>query len=603
MRANLETGWGETNTDLNEEIRQRVDLVALVGEFVSLRKQGRNYVGLCPFHPEKTPSFTVSAEKQMFYCFGCGVGGNAYTFLMKLQNLSFTEAREILAARSGVELTRAAKKENSQRQRLLEINSLAAEYYQGLLNVSLAGKEAREYLARRGINKEAAVRFGLGYAPQEGEALLNFLVRKSFKVEEIAAAGLVVPRREGGFLDRFRDRLIFPIFNPANQVIGFGGRVLGKGEPKYLNTPETPLFQKGEVLYALNWALPRLRERKQAVIVEGYLDALTAHLYGFTNVVASLGTALTKGQAQLLRRYVEKVVVAYDADSAGEAATLRSLEIFRAAGLQVLGTTLPPGKDPDEYLRSEGRAAFQKLIEDEPLPLFLYKLEKSKAGRDLGKITERIAFANLLLPDLAKVENKIERAEYLRILAQTLNLSPEAIAAELAKYLELQLQDKKVKSSYNRSEEPFLNLSGSRRAQQKLLQFMLVEKELRDRISSELGWDFCEEPAAREILEAIARAPEKEAGALLAQLETEEAQELCCRLLFQGEKELEEKKPPSSLVSGNIKKVKLGRLQAEIEKRKEEINQAERDKNLEQLKELLLQITELQRSLHQLKIS
>jgi DNA primase len=421
-----------------DEIRQRCDLVGLVGEYLTLEKRGKNMLGLCPFHSEKTPSFTVSPEKQLFHCFGCGASGNVFSFIMKLENLTFPEAARFLAGRAGVKIperkaTRTA--EDGLREQILAINRLAARYYAYILLQSTAGKKAAEYLRERGITRDSSELFMLGYAPPGWENFSRYAQKKGFSPELLQQAGLVSARDGGGCYDRFRDRIIFPITNPGGEAIGFGGRALSEGEkagPKYLNSPETPVFEKGASLFGLHLARERIRREKAAVVMEGYTDVITAHQAGLANAVASLGTSLTSTQARLLRSQAEKVFIAYDADRAGEAATWRGLKLLRDIGCLVQVVDLPAGSDPDDLIRKEGAAAFREMLQNAK-PLVDYQLDFLK--KRCGPATEegRLHYMQEALSLLAALSSPVERDLYLKRMAEELGVSEAALREEVGK--------------------------------------------------------------------------------------------------------------------------------------------------------------------------
>ncbi|MCL6449744.1 MAG: DNA primase [Acetobacteraceae bacterium] len=428
-------GYGE---EVVARVRDRVDIVGLIGEYVQLRKAGKNFVGLCPFHQERTPSFSVSPDKQMFYCFGCQAGGDVFNFLMKKENLTFPEALELLARRAGVPLPRAAdpeaRRREGERASLLEALEAAAQHFvQGLAGPD--GARARAYLEQRGIGAAAVQQFRLGYAPPAWGGLIESLGRRGFKPPLLERAGLALRQTDGGWRDRFRDRLMFPIADPRGRVIGFGGRALDEAnQPKYLNSPETPVFAKRRAWYGLDRARAEIGRREQAVVVEGYLDLITAHQAGFTNVVASLGTALTPEQAMALSRLAPRVVIAYDPDAAGAAATLRGLELFPRFGARVLVAVLPRGLDPDALIRERGKEAFADAVE-RALPLMEYRLQLEVESRDLGTVEGRVAAVRAIVPVLAGMEDAVEREGYLALAAARLGVSEEALRADVARYL------------------------------------------------------------------------------------------------------------------------------------------------------------------------
>ncbi|HEY8417674.1 MAG TPA: DNA primase [Limnochordales bacterium] len=426
--------------ELVEEIRSRVDIVDVVSQYVRLRPRGRNLVGLCPFHAEKTPSFTVNPEKQLFHCFGCHAGGDVFAFLMKRTGVGFAEAVEQLAQQAGIDVSRLARspvdaERERQRRRLLDVHRLAAGFYRDMLQ-GPAGRAARAYLERRGLSPAMVERFQLGFAPA-GDALLRFLERAGITPELAMEAGLLVPGRDGRPpYPRFRERIMFPIADQAGRVIGFGGRLLAEreGAPKYLNSPETPLFSKGRTLYGLHLARETARRTGTVVVVEGYMDCISLCQHGVTNVVASLGTAFTEFQAQALARVAERVVIAFDADAAGEAAAQRTLDILRAAGLRVAVMPLPPGQDPDEFARTHGREALVEALAN-AVPLTEYKLNLVLAAAPAGgRVEDKARAVEAALQVIAEVESAVEREGYMDLVARRLGVAPEAVRAEMARW-------------------------------------------------------------------------------------------------------------------------------------------------------------------------
>lgn len=419
-----------------DELRSRLDIVDLVSQYVQIKKSGRNFFGLCPFHGEKTPSFSVSQDKQIFHCFGCGEGGNVFAFLMKMEGLTFPESVKELARRAGiplprVELSPGEVRRQERRQRLQEAMNLAARYYRHMLSCP-DGSQALAYLKKRGLSHETVERFALGYAPDGWENLKSILLRQGYQERDLVDAGLLTDGEKKTY-DRFRNRIMFPICSPRGDVIAFGGRVLGEGTPKYLNSPETPLFDKGKNLYALHVAREAIRRQKQAVIFEGYMDVIAAHQAGITNAVASLGTSLTDAQARLLRGQAEEAVIVYDADAAGQAATWRGLQVLRQAGCLVKVGSLPQGFDPDDYIRRYGGEAFVREIVGKAQLLVDYQLSTLAKTYNLEKGDDRIRFFDKILDVLASVENAMEREDYLQKTASLLQLPAASIREELRK--------------------------------------------------------------------------------------------------------------------------------------------------------------------------
>jgi len=415
-----------------EEIKLRADIVDVIGRYVHLKKRGRNYVALCPFHQERTPSFTVSPEKQMFYCFGCGIGGDVFTFLMKYEGLDFAEAAAKLAELTGVDLKNPSSSPAARKikERLYELGALAAGFYYHILKSQPEGRAAREYLEKRGVKEEAVQAFQLGFSPPEGKALVHHLREKGFSYGEMEQAGLVsLSGKEPQ--DRFRGRIMFPIKDAQGRVVGFGGRLLGEGQPKYLNSPEGPLFQKGRLLYGLHLALPEIRKREQVVLVEGYMDVIACWQQGIKNAVASLGTSLTDDQAREMKKLAREVIIAYDNDLAGQAATLRGLELLYRRGLQVRVLELPPGTDPDDFLKSQGPGAFQLLLQ-ESLPLMEFCLKRLLSQHDPSHPLGKKAIVEELLPHLEAIKDPVEQEAYVRLVSRRVGVSENAIYRAMA---------------------------------------------------------------------------------------------------------------------------------------------------------------------------
>lgn len=419
-----------TQERLVEEVKEHNEIVAVISEYVKLKPQGRSFIGLCPFHGEKTPSFTVSREKQLFHCFGCSVGGDVISFIMNIENLAFMQALRLLAERANLslpddQLSPPLRQKKEENERLYQLNDLATSFYQKILLQTETGKQALNYLEARGISRRTAEQFRLGFAPSHWTGLVMFLRKKGISLNEAEKAGLVRGGSEG-FYDRFRDRLIFPIFNLRGRIIGFGGRILGEGQPKYLNSPETAIFQKSRSLYGLFQARDTIRRERQAIIVEGYIDVIQAHQQGVAKVVASLGTALTTDQVKTLKRYTGSVVIAYDSDTAGQSATLRGLDLLQDAGVEVRVAVLPPGEDPDSLIRKEGADTFLRLV-TKSVDLFTFKLSYILEREDITTPTGKARAVNLVFPQLSQVKNKIAREAYIKQTAAAVSVSEESL--------------------------------------------------------------------------------------------------------------------------------------------------------------------------------
>ncbi|WP_234121416.1 DNA primase [Clostridium hydrogenum] len=461
---------------ISEEVIQKIkdlnDIVDIVSEKVKLKKAGHNYIGLCPFHNEKTPSFSVSQDKQIYKCFGCGESGNVITFIMKTKNLPFVEAVNFLAEKVNisVELNQGNDKKNyEQNNKLYKINVEAARYFFNNLNQD---RKAKQYFLSRKITEATMRSFGLGYAKDDWNNLLHYMKNKGYTELDLINAGLII-QKNNTFYDRFRNRVIFPVFDYRGRVIGFGGRVLDDSKPKYLNSPETAVFKKGINLYGLNFSLKNNIDRF-FIIVEGYMDCITLHQYGIKNAVASLGTALTKNQAKLLKRYADKIIISYDADSAGQTATLRGLKILKEVGFEVSIIKIPDGKDPDEFVKKNGREAFIELIKN-ALPVVDYRLNKAFEEvnlKDNESIIRYIRNVSEIIEELDPVEKDV----YIKRISEKTGTSEQAIYDLLSEKVQksgnqIQTMNKMdgygqnlyVESAYIKSERALLKIMAQNR--------------------------------------------------------------------------------------------------------------------------------------------
>jgi DNA primase len=421
---------GPRNQDWVDTVRQAGDIVRLISDHVPLRARGARMLGLCPFHEEKTPSFSVDPKAQLFYCFGCHTGGDIFKFVQLYERVDFKESVEILARKWGVPLPTAESPADAARRRLLELSEVAAAWFAARLQEE-GGSRGREYLARRGLSSDTCAKLRLGLAPDSWDALRGHLLARRFRAEEVIAAGLALPRKSGsGEYDRFRDRLIFPIHDVNGRTIAFGGRSLGDADPKYMNSPETTIYVKGEHLYGLDLAKDAIRREGLAVVVEGYMDLAAALQAGTEAVVATLWTAFTAAQAKLLSRYATRVVVSYDGDKAGMQAAARSLDVLLARGFEVRILDLPDGLDPDEYVRKEGAEAYARRLRQAPSWLE-FLLERERRTRDLSRVEERVAGINALLPHLAHLSSAIERTAWAAQIAEALRVDDHLVLAEL----------------------------------------------------------------------------------------------------------------------------------------------------------------------------
>ena len=401
-----------------DEIREKCDLVEIVSAHVALQKKsGRNYLGLCPFHNEKTPSFNVNPERQVWKCFGCGEGGDVFKFVQKMENITFPQAVELLAKKVGVEIVRSEKatREYSEKERIVRANNVACAYFRNMLEKSA---KAKEYLAKRGLSADAVERYKLGYAPDEWDGLLTHLHQQRVQVPDAVMAGLLVPRKNStGFYDMFRNRLIFPILDAQDRIIAFGGRCFGDEQPKYLNSPETPVFVKNKTLYGLNVARKAIPKEDRAIIVEGYMDVIATQSAGFENAVATLGTALTDEHVNVIGRFTKNVVLAFDSDSAGMKAALRSAPIFEQSGFHVRILTMPKGEDPDSLLRGGDVARFAGLLQ-KTLPIPDFKIKVALSRYDLRSDEGKSGALREAVDVLAEVDSAVERERLIRFLTK-----------------------------------------------------------------------------------------------------------------------------------------------------------------------------------------
>ena len=481
--------------ELIEEVRERNDIVDVVAGYVSLKKRGSNHWGLCPFHSEKTPSFSVSGAKQMYYCFGCGAGGNVYTFLMNYENMSFQEAVKFLADRAGIQLpepdeSEEAKKREGKRARLLEVNKEAAKFFYYQLR-SPRGAVGLRYLKKRELSDETMHRFGLGYAGASGADLVAYLRQKGFEDELIKEAGLASHSEQHGLLSQFWNRVMFPIQDINHRVIGFGGRVMGDATPKYLNSPETPVFDKRRNLYGLNFA--RTARCGNIILCEGYMDVIAMHQAGFTQAVASLGTAFTPEQANLLHRYTENVLLAYDSDGAGVKAALRGIGILREAGLNGRVINMQPYKDPDEFIKAQGRDAFQERI-DKAENSFFFEIRILEGQFDMSDPEAKTRFHHEIAKKLCDFSEDVERDNYLQAVADKYLIGVENLRRLVNSYAArtgLAKPVERPKSGVHQKNSPQEN---AKKAQRLLITWLSDEPGLYDRVKKYISpEDFTDE--------------------------------------------------------------------------------------------------------------
>jgi DNA primase len=566
-----------------EQVRAAADIVGIVGDYVKLRKVGTRMVGLCPFHQEKTPSFSVSPTKQLFYCFGCGVGGDVFKFVMQIENLTFPEALRRVAEKVGVRLTESADDSTydanaRERAVLYKIHDVSAKFFAAQLTATVEGRLAKAYLADRGLSDETMARFRLGYAPSEGRALTRHLTAAGFSIDDLKKSGLVLQDAEGErSFDRFRRRVIFPIANDSGKVVAFGGRALGDEPAKYLNSPETPIYTKSRVLYNLDRAGMAIRKLDYAILVEGYMDCIAVASSGIENVVASCGTSLTDSQLRLLARYSRRAVMNYDPDSAGVAATERSLAMLLEEGFEAKVLALPSGLDPDSFIRKQGVGPYRERLAAAP-SYFDYLTERATSQHDVTKPEGKVAAANVLLPYLAKIPSRLLRDELSQRVAERLRLDERLLRDEL-----------KRAASEGRKEMRAAEASqaiGASPAEKQLLRAFLASEELANEFLPKLVEEgdcvgLPTEGIFKQFLEFRRRGTKLEISALEDSFSTEEKRLLYDCAFASGEAADEK------AVLGCCRALRRRRVERERQKLQNDIQVAARDHDQPRLAELL----------------
>lgn len=562
------------------EIRERASILEVVSDFVTLKKSGKNYLGLCPFHAERTPSFTVNEEKGIFHCFGCGAGGNVFNFLMRVNNLSFPEAVKALAQRYGIslpvkELPPSAKAGRSLQEKLFAINELAAKFYHRILMTDKEGEEGRRYLEKRGISPEVMEICQLGFAPPTWDTLTSFLREQGVSLKFAQTLGLIIPRQEGksrgeevSYYDRFRSRIIFPIFTVGGKVCGFGGRIVGEisssGDqniPKYINSPESPIYQKGQVLYGLHMALKSIRAQGHVLIVEGYMDFLSLLQAGIKNAVASLGTALTAAQVNLLSRYTKEALLIFDADEGGQKATQRSLELFLRAGVSVKIASLPPGFDPDSFIRKEQRWGFEQVL-NQAQPLMEYLLDQAIRRHETNTIEGKVRALRELIPAWQQLKDPLIQNLYLEQLATKLGLKEAQIRSLL-----------KSPVSHETAIEESLPTGNGPAHERVLLQLMLLKSSVIPEVEVLLSRESFEnarfQKLAQEVLRFWKVHKKLEIHDFLNELAEEDLRDLVTELILTAESITDHER----MLRDCWRRLCLHRLQKEIKRVDEEIRQ------------------------------
>jgi len=575
---------------ISQRVKERVDIVDLISSYVKLTKSGRNYIGLCPFHDDRNPSFTVSPEKQLFYCFGCKEGGDAIKFLMKIEHLSYREALIQLGKRVGIEIDDSGDESNGGIRELYRTNDLVTRYFHYILMETQYGKTPREYLGKRGIKKDTIETFKLGYAVSSWNALQKFLEKKGVSLETQEMLGLIIRDAETGRIyDRFRDRIIFPIIDITGHTLGFGGRVLDDSLPKYINTPETSIFKKGHILYGLYQTREEIMKKDQAIIVEGYMDCISLYQAGIKNVVASMGTAFTREQGLILKRIAKDIVIAFDADTAGDIAVIRGASVLREVGCNVRIARWTVFKDPDEFIRNQGPIVFLEVI-NKAKPFLDYMLDLLVARYDISSVEGRIQFFQEFFPLLRSESHISVQRSYLDKIANLGKIPPELLYREFDLFYVSRKKEFEVTSvsalswmqkgdrnalreglerqllAFALNDVKFLNI-----IKQTFQPDVFTNKEYRDIYESLLGWNFEEE--SFEI-------KDDKLASIVAQINMSEDIEFS-----------------ENVLNDTIDRLNAIILQKKKDDLSEELRLAEREGDIERVKELVIEIQDLKKKI------
>lgn len=584
-----------------DKVIQYSDIIDVISEFVPLKRSGRNYMGVCPFHSDKGPSLSVSKEKQLYHCFGCGASGNVVGFIMRLRNMEYINAVKFLADRSNIpieeeELDPKKKAEKHLKDALFEINIEAARFFYSNL---LRNEEALNYFKNRNIDEKTIKRFGLGYSLNSWDGILNYLVKKGYSKEHIFKAGLIIKdNNKNRFYDRFRNRIMFPVFDIKGRVIGFGGRVFDDSKPKYLNSPETPVFIKGTNLYGLNYII-KAGLPDSIIIVEGYMDCISLHQHGINNVCASLGTALTSEQAKLLRRYSKDIYICYDADSAGKAATLRGLEVLSAAECNVKIISIPKGKDPDEFIKLYGRDEFNKLVENS-MPIISYRIQRAKDGKNLKDPKQKGQYINEISNILSSISNEVEAQTYASKIFDETGVDVQIILNQIRKLKNGKTISTDTTNKINSFEN---NVTGIEQAHKKaellLLRFSLISEEyfnyIRNNIKPDEFMTDSYKFAANYIFEAKSRGEEITPRDLIMKFDNESEIRDLSKIFLEEEISIDK-----NLIDDLIKTIKKANIEDKILTATINIKKCEENNDIENSALFIKELIALQKQLTQL---
>lgn len=596
-----------------EKIRNSLDIVEVVGEYVQLKKQGRNYFGLCPFHNEHTPSFSVAPEKQIFHCFGCGIGGNIFTFVMEIEGLSFIESVQHLGEKAKIDLpeltqNKGDKGRNDEREILFNAHNLLTKFYHYCLTETKYGERARSYLQDRGFTKATIDTFQLGYAVDSWETTTKFLQKRQFQLNQLVTSGLLSKRDfDGKFFDRFRNRVMFPIWDRHGKPIAFGGRVLVNEKPKYLNSPESNIFHKGSILYAYHLARQSIKQHNQAVLFEGYVDVIKAHQAGITNAVASLGTSLTEEQAGLLTRLAETIIICYDSDSAGIEATFRAAKLLEGFESTIKIASMPSGLDPDDYISQFGGEKFKTDVIGASQTVMAFKMQYFRTGKNLQDEGDQMRYIEEVLEEIARLTKAVERDHYLRQLSEEFSLSLDAL-----KQQQFQAYKRQQKNQNNhRGKQPNTKPTISRQrqivhsqrlkpafqvAEMQLLAHMMRNDEIAKRVQESIGGAFnieSHQALAAYIFAFYEEGKEPDISGLIQRLDDESLQHIATEIaMMQINEQLTEQE-----LSDYIQQVENYKELLVIQKKEEEKKEAIKVNNIDLAAKLTMEIINMKKAL------
>ena len=587
--------------EILEEVKDTNDIVEVISQYVHLKRSGRNYFGLCPFHNEKSPSFSVSPDKQIFHCFGCGVGGNVITFISKIEGIGFKESIETLAERSNIKLPTIENNVDSKKEELkakvYKVNTFAAEYYHKRL-YQKESKAGQEYIKKRKLNNETLESYMIGFSGNFDE-LYKALKNQGFHDEEILESGLVNKNDKGMYIDRYRNRLMIPIFDVRGRVIAFGGRVLDDSKPKYINSPENIVYSKGRNLFGLNVA--KKHDTKKLLIVEGYMDVISLHQRGITNVVAALGTALTQSQGWLLRKNCEQVILGFDSDGAGQTAIIRAMEVMQNMGCDMRVLQMEGAKDPDEYVIKYGSANFQKLL-DNSISLIEFKVKVLKKDLNLENASDKIKFLNEIARLISKIDNTMEREIYIEKIAKGYNISKEAIYGQVNKLKYANNQGEKVLERTHKVQAIKENLQETevsdeiKKRENTIISILINNPENYPKIKENINQEDFKDPLNKEIAKQIYSELEKEnanIASVLDHIEDEQIQNHLTAIMAEDYGIIDNQKALDDIFA-KYEREKLEKRRDEILRQEKEEKDPDKKKKLgQELNEIILKLVKI----------